>query len=344
MKRLIICADGTWNTPDQEDREKRAPSNIVKMARAIQSVSADGVPQIVYYHLGVGTHKSFKDKFLGGGLGVGLSTNIINCYRFIAHNYVEGDEIFLFGFSRGAYTVRSLAGLIGKVGILPKANIFYLKEAYDCYKYGFSEKGDLKAFKQKYDCEDILIKFIGVWDTVGALGIPKIGIGLMKSWLTRSKHDFHDVQLGQHIRHAYHALAIDEKRKPFAPTLWKIEKDSTQTLEQVWFPGVHSNIGGGYGKGGLSNISFQWLKTKAEEHGLSFNKEFTKYYVAFWGDELRDSFTFSYRIVGAYNRPIGMRDNTNEKVDQSAFVRYKEMKDYRPANLVSYIERNGIKL
>lgn len=342
MKRIIICADGTWNTPDQEDREKRKPSNVVKTARAIVPIAPDGIPQIVYYHTGIGTHKSLSDRVLGGGMGRGISENIINCYRFLVHNYASGDELFLFGFSRGAYTVRSLAGLIDNLGLLPKSNIFYLKEAYDCYRNSVKKSKEVEVFQQKYGCKKIKIKFIGVWDTVGALGIPNIGFGFLYNFFFKSKHNFHNVKLGENIENAFHALAIDERRKTFAPALWEINNKSSQILEQVWFPGVHTNIGGGYEKDGLANISFQWMKKKAETLGLYFDEEFTKHYKPYFGHELRNSLSLWYRLLGTSQREIGMKENANETVHNSAFLRFRERSNYRPKNLINYMERKGI--
>jgi len=342
MKRIIICADGTWNTPDQVDRNKRKPSNVVKTARAILPITHDGIPQIVYYQVGLGTHNSLSDRMLGGGMGKGLSDNIINCYRFLVHNYYPGDEVFLFGFSRGAYTVRSLSGFIGALGLLPKANIFFMNEAYDAYRNSTKNPQQLDTFRKEQESREIKIKFIGVWDTVGALGIPKVGFGMMHNIFSKSRNEFHNVALGDHIENAFHALAIDEKRKPFAPTLWEIKNNSTQKLEQTWFPGVHTNIGGGYLKDGLANISFQWMKEKAETQGLRFDKAYTKFFKPYFGHELRNNFTMTYKLLGANYREIGRKKNTNENVHKSAFLRYKHDETYRPINLIQYMEREGI--
>ena len=158
MKRLIICADGTWDTPDIIDTDKksasqerlqspspdqeqkilytkpiREPTNVVKMARAIVPTAKDNTPQVVFYDTGVGTGMGFYEKFIGGGFGVGLSNNILDCYRFLVDNYDEGDDIFLFGFSRGAFTVRSLAGMLHRCGLLTKDDAYYIPEAYEHY-------------------------------------------------------------------------------------------------------------------------------------------------------------------------------------------------------------------
>ena len=170
MNRIAICTDGTWNKPDQEDRGKRKPTNVVKTARGILPVAADGTSQIVYYSDGVGTNWGV-DKIAGGGFGIGLSANVVEAYQFLVLNYKPGDQIFLFGFSRGAYTARSLAGLINKLGVLPKDHAFYTPEAYMLYR-DQAPKVRCEQFKSEHKTRDVPIKFIGVWDTVGALGIP----------------------------------------------------------------------------------------------------------------------------------------------------------------------------
>ncbi len=131
MRRLVICADGTWNSPDQEldGYDLRKPSNVVKLSRAVKPIGDDGTSQIVFYDTGVGT-QDFVDKLVGGATGVGLSQNIIQAYRFLVNNFHSSDQIFLFGFSRGAYTVRSLSGLIDRIGLLPKSQEYWFPEGY----------------------------------------------------------------------------------------------------------------------------------------------------------------------------------------------------------------------
>ena len=354
-KRIIICADGTWNEPDQIDkRGVRKPSNVVKMARAILPQGLDGSNQIVFYDQGVGTDAAISDKIIGGAFGKGLTKNIQDCYRFIIHNYNAGDDLFLFGFSRGAFTVRSLAGLIGKCGLLTKADAYYIPDAYAHYRIKNSDKDKnekIELFKSgehsKYreaPSRAIDIKFLGVWDTVGALGIPTIF-----KHKTRKKFAFHDVKLGANVKNAFHALAIDEKRKPFRPTLWEAQNYPGQTVEQVWFAGVHTNIGGGYDNDGLANCAFQWMLEKAELSGLAVDKDFTKNYRSFHKDEIHDSLTFMYKLFGKYYRPIGRQPQGNERVHETAIKRLKTSNPpkpeyggpYQPQNLIEYLKARG---
>jgi uncharacterized protein (DUF2235 family) len=270
-KKIIICCDGTWNKPE-DDKPGRVPTNVLKLVRAIQPTDSGGNNQIVYYDQGIGTG-GFFDKYIGGATGKGISGNIKEAYRFLANNFNEGDEIYCFGFSRGAYSVRSLGGLISTIGILPKSDLDKLTMAYNYYK-----KHPDKRKKYKYYDEikelmkntiKVRIKFMGVWDTVGALGAPTPLLG----WLTRKLWvRFHDTT-SRNIDYAYHALAIDERRGPFAPGIWT-QCDDCKEMKQVWFSGAHSNIGGGYKDAGLSDLTFDWMLKMAENCGLEFNPEY----------------------------------------------------------------------
>ena len=314
-KRLVICCDGTWNEPDQEVHDNPAdetePTNVLKVVRGLAPVDGGQVPQVVYYDTGVGT-QGLADKYAGGGLGSGLSENIQQAYRFIANNYREGDELFLFGFSRGAYTVRSLAGFIGVAGLLRKENLRLLPEAYELYRLPAGKREGSMVRKRLEQAGEpsrrpVPIRFIGVWDTVGALGAPTPILGR----LTRKRVAFHDTQLGGNVEHAYHALAIDERRRPFQPDLWTGAPAEGQIIEQVWFAGVHSNIGGGYRDYGLSNIALDWLASRAARHGLEFSDAIAGIECGS-ADECRleDSFSAGYQAlrllrVRPYQREIG---------------------------------------
>ncbi len=334
MKRIIICADGTWNKPDRVIDGKRKPSNIVKITRSILPVDNEGIHQIVFYDEGVGTHWGF-DKVLGGAFGQGLSKNIVDCYRFLVNNFSQGDEIYLFGFSRGAYTVRSLAGLIGKCGILPKKDAFFIPEAYAVYRDRKNEE-ETHKFRIAHHSQKTAIKFIGVWDTVGALGVPL----KMFNKLNRKKYEFHDVQLGQNIENACHAISIDEQRKPFKAALWSDPLHPNQHVEQRWFAGVHSNIGGGYPNDGLANITLHWMKDHAVSHGLAVDEDFLAFYRPYYKDEMYETLTWFYKRLGRYSRPILQESPHTESIDNSVFKRIeaknlKYNKPYRPKNLPS---------
>jgi hypothetical protein len=250
-----------------------APTNVAKLALCL-SVGVDS-DQVVFYEPGVGTHGD--QRWIGGGFGYGLSENIRNCYGYLAREYEPGDDLFLFGFSRGAYTARSLAGLIRNCGLLRREHADQVDAAFALYRDRTSVTHPCalasEIFRRIYSHDSSEIHFIGVWDTVGALGIPVELPGwdeiskLYEGWERR--WGFHDTQLSSHVRFAYQALAIDEEREPFRPCLWtQGPEPREQTLEQVWFSGVHSEVGGGTRDTGLSDIALLWLVDRAQRCGL----------------------------------------------------------------------------
>ncbi|MBO0360830.1 DUF2235 domain-containing protein [Hymenobacter sp. BT186] len=336
-KRLIVLCDGTWNKAENVDRRKRKPTNVMKMVRAIQPVASDGTVQVTYYDEGVGNNPGL-DRWLGGGIGAGLDRNIREAYRFLLYNYAPGDSVFFFGFSRGAYSVRSLAGFIQHLGLLPKTHDFFVPEAYALYRQRPPAKNNqtawqqqVKTFREAHYSHTIAIEFVGVWDTVGALGLPLNVFTL----LNRRRYEFHDTRLSPIIRHAYHALAIDEQRRTFQPTLWE-NLSSDQVLEQRWFAGVHTNVGGGYEHDGLANCSLHWMKEKAVALGLGVDEEFLRFYKPWFGDEMRASMTWFYRVLGRQLRSIGVANNSYEVVDESVDKRRKHTPAaYVPMNLPS---------
>lgn len=273
LRRFVVCFDGTWNTPDKGAN----PTNVVKMVRAIRN-EADGVSQITFYDKGVGTGGPL-DRIAGGASGEGLTENMIDGYRFLANNYLPDDEIYVFGFSRGAYTARSLAGFIGLAGLLsPQCLGWGLRRAIEIYRH-HELKREQKAEQIQALCleraEGIRIRCVGVWDTVGSLGVP----GDLGRRFLGGKFDFHDVQLNDKVEVALHAVAIDEKRSAFAPTLWvrptEARPPAGQKVEQVWFPGVHSNVGGSYRDAGLSDTAMDWMvKRVSKLTGLAFDPKY----------------------------------------------------------------------
>ncbi len=260
MKRIAIFADGTWNSPEQE----RA-TNPLKMARAVRP-DTDGIKQVTFYDWGVGTDR----KIIGGAVaGAGIDKNIMDCYRFLVHNYEPGDRLYFFGFSRGAYTVRSLAGFIRNCGLLKREHAGRIRDAYRLYRSRTktTRPSAPKAvrFRQDYAVADITpIEFVGVFDTVGALGIP------LPFWGTLGEREylFHDTEPSKIVQHARHAVAIDETREDFEPALWT-EKPGLD-LKQIWFAGTHSDIGGGLKESGLSDCAGRWMLGEAEAFGLAF--------------------------------------------------------------------------
>jgi uncharacterized protein (DUF2235 family) len=336
MKRIVICADGTWNVRDQvPDKGKtRHPSNVTKVARAVKSRSANGVDQVVFYHDGIGTTGGL-DKYTGGAFGSGIEANIRDLYRFIVYNYDVGDELYLFGFSRGAFTVRSLAGFMNLVGLIQKDDDYYVPELYGCYENNYRPGSPewQKAFRKVRDAAPCpAITFIGVWDTVGALGAP----GLLGQLFNKGKYQYHDVGLHPTILNGCQALAIDEQRKPFRPNIWTRPADWKGQLEQAWFAGVHGNVGGGYAPDGLANEALHWVVGKAESLGLEFDSTYLHYYTPCFNSVLQDSMSAVYKAMGPISRAIGEHVADGEEIHQSAIDRLQlaECK-YAAKNLIA---------
>ncbi len=349
-RRLVVCADGTWNTPGETDGGVPTPTNVCKMRDALVQ---DGT-QLVEYHPGVGTG-NWLDKLAGGGFGEGIDRNIQDLYRWLAQTYdgAQNDAIYLFGFSRGAYTVRSLAGFIRNCGLLDRDHLDKIEDAYRFYRdrtpLTAPDAAASQAFRAQYASEarDVTTTFIGVWDTVGALGIP---IPALK-WLDGDKYQFHDVNLSRTVRYAYHALAVDEERVPFAPCVWQSQfsggTSDQQTLEQAWFAGVHSNIGGGYPLAGLSDLTFDWMRNRATAAGLVFKDDYATPVHTKPDYKLSDSMSNLYTPLGRIVRTIrqpreddrGDPIATNESLHRSALERWENDSSYRAPNIKDYIMR-----
>lgn len=340
MKRMVICADGTWNVRDQLNKKtgKRRPTNVTKVARAVEPSARDGTAQVVFYDEGVGTSGGL-DKYTGGAFGDGIEKNIRELYRAIVYNYSPGDELFLFGFSRGAFTVRSLAGFMQLVGLIDKDDDYWLPELYGCYERGHRpgsrewEKVSRHFERDRMPSPPIL--FIGVWDTVGALGAP----GILGQLLRKKRYTYHDVSLTASISHAYHALAIDERRKPFAPSVWDRPPGWAGELEQAWFPGVHCNVGGGESPDGLANEALHWMVEKAERLGLEVDSQYLGHFRNCFNSELDDSMTPFYRVLGEHVRPIGVH-GPDERLHRATVDRHAlSACAYAPQNLGDYLGR-----
>lgn len=351
-KNIIVCTDGTWNKPDQKDRGRVVASNVVKIARATSDKDRSGdLSQIYYYDTGVGTG-NLLNKAVGGLTGAGLVLNTKQAYSFICEHYQGGDKLFIFGFSRGAYTARYLAGLIGRIGIRKDVTGVPSTERIDKVEEAFTLsrkwrkakkmperiRDEIERFRAKNCHINDAVHFLGVWDTVGSLGIPIKPIG----WLGRWRFKFVDVRLGPHISNAFHALAIDEKRKNFKPTLWDIEGDSTQVIEQVWFPGVHTNIGGGYADTGLSDRTLHWMVLKAESCGLGIDGQFMeKRTDPNYHGELRNSLKGIWKLLGFEPRKVCDLTGVHQRVHFSAEARSKHTTNaYWPKNLMGVLERD----
>ncbi|MBN9608530.1 MAG: hypothetical protein BGO26_19150 [Actinobacteria bacterium 69-20] len=334
-KRLVICCDGTWNT-----KRQTSPTNVVRFCDMIVPHGADGTEQRAFYHSGVGTGR--WDRLRGGAFGFGLSRIVKDAYRIVVNNYDPGDELFFLGFSRGAFTARSTAGLIRNAGILRRDQAAHIDDAYALYRT--KEGPDAPAaveFRRQYSLSDRTpIRFIGVWDTVGSLGIPNLGIPLLgpvARWVNR-RWAFHDVKLSSRVASAFQALSIDEARRPFEPTLWQQQPHSDgQQLAQVWFAGDHSDIGGGYADRRLAEIALWWLTARARDCGLAFRDD--------PGEPLdeslatgpvHDSRTGLFRLIRPVVRRLGAVDPGHESAASSAIGRQRGG-GYDPPGLAAYL-------
>jgi len=342
-KTLIVCCDGTWNSPDQ----KGGPTNVTKIARAICPENDRGEAQVVYYDEGVGTGNWF-DRFLGGAVGIGLARNVQQAYRFLCLNYRPDDRIVLIGFSRGAFTVRSLAGLVGLAGLLRKGDLDKMPAIWSFYRTPPEERDD-GQIDQRWIARKPDIDLMVVWDTVGAMGIP----GGLFRWVGRTRYKFHNVQISPKIRRAYQALAIDEHRRNFAPAVWDTTKGLApgQQVEQRWFAGAHSNVGGGYVNAVLSDIALRWIRSKVND----FVKLDDDYFCSRIGElqpkqakgVLVNSCRFPWLLLGRLSRPIG-KDAT-ETIDDSVLWRRDAAAPYEflphpyaPRNVADYFSRQPV--
>ncbi|MDT9597915.1 DUF2235 domain-containing protein [Sphingosinicella rhizophila] len=358
IKRLALFLDGTWNSVGTN-------TNVWRLRCLCSDKSADGASQLRYYDEGV-------NGFSGGGWGKGLSENVKQAYDWLVDNYEDGDQIFIFGFSRGAYTARSLAGLISIYGLLKPGGPLGVNQLYERYMH----EDDRTIYKLRGEdhssctneerwilrySREIPIEVVGVWDTVGAVGIPLFSIQGISSSTLR----FHHTGLRQPIKHGFHALAIDEHRPKFAPTIWTVRGQSEkpapsmrsmQSVEQRWFVGAHANVGGGCYNDTLAQIPLRWMMTKAALSGLTFREE-----VELDGNEQLAPISDSYKefLKGFYStlfnrsfRPIGAAPvrtvngthfNVNETIDASVFDRWRRDNGYRPPNLAAWAQRHGVK-
>ncbi|GLQ90263.1 DUF2235 domain-containing protein [Dyella flagellata] len=366
-KRIALFLDGTWNTVENNTNVWRAKS--------LCSISDE---QICYYSQGVGT--LFGQRFMGGAFGYGLDAEVIDAYEWLVEHYNPGDKLFIFGFSRGAYTARALSGLISKLGLLTAGSPLSVQQLYARYRKAngrsIRELCKLAPSEQKnlpieerwlltYS-QPIAIGFVGVWDTVGALGLPFGNIPL----ISRSQYNFLQTNLWIDNETAYHALAIDEHRKAFAPTLWTwphLRGDPNATgvyafpgidrVEQRWFVGAHANVGGGYADDLLAQRPLKWLMDKAKAKGLQFKSDISidgGACEAPINDSFKEMAYGLYRTAHLfipYYRKMGVEPATtddmahnvvNETIDASVFERWRSDGTYRPANLVDWSKRKKV--
>ena len=276
-KKIILCADGTWNSPPGLTDDSGG-TNVWKLYCGIP----DAPDQLKFYDSGVGTAGNPIDHLTGGAMGQGLFAKIQDLYSFLSHVYDPGDSIYLFGFSRGAFTARSVGGMIAGFGV-PTINLSNstTPEVFAAYRETDPDKRKASKadLKQRYGLQDVSIAMVGVWDTVGALGIP----GGLFSFLNDKQYGFLDTTLSDCVQRAYHAVSIDERRSAFQPTLWTNKdgsyRDNDARCEQVWFTGVHCDVGGSYKDCQLADITLGWMMQKAKECGVTFTADATAKYL-----------------------------------------------------------------
>ncbi|HEY4263924.1 MAG TPA: DUF2235 domain-containing protein [Micropepsaceae bacterium] len=375
MKNIAIFCDGTW-----QDLTQNVPTNVARLARSVaaQTKATDKTPaceQFVYYDTGVGVGQGVLDgatKLIGGSIGKGLDDKILNAYIALCLNFSPCDRIFIFGFSRGAYTARSLAGLLRRCWILRREHVGEADRAMDLYRNSTSEAPEVAKFKEDFcypadafigqrgaDPVDTAkqlnaapafwghLQYVGVWDTVGSLGIPT---ALPFSSLVDNKYRFHDTTLSRFVLSARHAVSIDERRSTFVPTLW----DNIDSLninafagnlpyekrpyQQIWFPGRHSGVGGGEDDGGLSIVPMRWIAEGAAAAGLEFNDDVldlppTADCCAPFVAVQRTIGTLVIEAAGEGDR--GGPASTTE-ISDAARTRWTKLADYRPPPLSKF--------
>jgi uncharacterized protein (DUF2235 family) len=372
IKRLALFFDGTWNEPGDN-------TNVWRLYLMLADQGADGMRQVKYYNQGVGTH--WYDELTGGAFGVGLQENVRAGYRWLMENYNEGDEVFLFGFSRGAFTARGLVGLVARCGLLkPDAPMSFI-QLFERYQRGDSATPiyDLKYFKKKPDSEldfeervlvhhawyhPQMIKMVGVWDTVGSIGVPFGNI----PGVSRRTLRFINTNLSTVAAHSYQALALDEQRQPYWAMLWTAfelnSPDETATvraqkcfIEQRWFAGAHANLGGGYRSDLLPNRPLKWLYDKAAACGLGFRCTFeindedfgmkpvdsyTQFLDGFWKIMTLGKRYIRWVQAEPKNKKKGRVRTVNERIDWSVFERWQKDSAYRPASLLEWSKRKKL--
>lgn len=367
MKTIAIFLDGTWNKPETQTNVRLAFQALAFDSNSTDSLKRfrfnkdhSGQEQIGFYYPGVGTRP--LQWVSGGAFGNGLSRNVLEAYSDLCTHYQPGAQIFLFGFSRGAYTARSLAGLIRNCGILMEPTASLLDQAWNMYV----GRDDVlhpdaripQGFRRSFSHDDPTnIQFLGVWDTVGALGIPS-----SQAWIpfSRAHYQFHDVALSGIVQHAYHAVALDEHREDYQPTMWAVESNeditlhriraqtakARQTVEQRWFVGAHANVGGGYKNDRLASIPLAWMCDKAAALGLEFHYRPVAEPEAYRDDPVDSYAQFmfgAYKIYKRnrrYNRIFGCA--LNESVDESVWARWHAQPAYRPPSLLKYASKLGV--
>jgi len=309
VRRLVVGCDGTWNEPDQLENGETAPTNVVKFLNALADL--EGL-QVQHYEQGVGS--GAWEALPGGIYGYGFEKRILGAYRFLRSRFAdrkwtrEQNRIFLIGFSRGAYTARRLAGVIAHSGIPVKASDAAL--GWELYRQ--RDQKSAAALKREGRFFDVPIEMVGVWDTVKAT----------------NDADYHDDQLSTNVVAGYHAMAIDERRKLFPILRWSADP---RALE-LWFPGVHSDVGGGYADASLSDVALRWMLFRGQQHGLQFRSRYVDEKIKpSVSGMMHDSLTGVWKTLGESVRTVLPADHVHGSIAE----RMAAIAAYRPVNLPS---------
>jgi uncharacterized protein (DUF2235 family) len=322
-KRIVFCFDGTWQAPLNG-------TNVYRLYKAL-TLSAD---QVTYYDDGVGADATGLNRVLQGAFGEGLLQKIQDGYTKIAHVYEQGDDIYLFGFSRGAYTARCLAGMIANCG-LPRGSFTddCVTKAFAAYRDPVS-RASILATLGACGLADAGIRMVGVWDTVGSMGIPAIF-----GQIDEKAYGFLDTGIHPDVKNACHALAIDEHRPQFPATLWTGTPAPGQTIDQVWFSGCHGDVGGGTppgvgvdGSSRLCDVTFSWMLAKAQAQGLTFDPAVVATFQNLPPEIALDDIHDSYKPQDGplHQRPI----DKNSSISNSVALRVQYALTYLPGNLL----------
>lgn len=336
-RRLVVLFDGTWNAPgDDGDIGAAGVTNVQKLRGALPERGADGVAQVVHYEKGVGTR--WYNRLRGGAFGVGLSDILGRGYRFLVRHWEEGDQLFIVGFSRGAYTARSLVGMLRNVGLLAPAHVGRFREAEAIYRVRDEgpDSANAVTFRERYSRE-VRVQCLAVWDTVGALGVPLNSF----DWFNRPFYEFHDTELSGIVHNAFQALAIDEHRRSYEATLWDPMSKPGQHIEQVWFAGAHCNVGGGYAAGDsrLEDLPLHWMADRLRQAGLAIDLA----RLPPEPDAVREPLIDSYgrflngrysRVADRHHRALGRTVFGAEALHPSVVQRLQHDPHYRPGNPV----------
>jgi len=331
MRNLVFFADGTWNDNDNPARL----TNVNLLWKLCEEAGAAEDDQKIKYQPGVGSTGSIVSRLTGGAFGKGLDRNIIDAYIWLSKNYRPSDRIMLFGFSRGAYTIRSLVGMINKAGLVDLTSEGLNENGRrELSEVAFSRYRDRGMDQSKiagaptHPMPDI--QFMGCWDTVGALGIPD-EVNVIRKWFRPEKYRFNDTTLSDNVLVARHALSIDEMRRSYAPTLWdETEGNANRDIKQVWFPGVHANVGGGYPIRDLSDITLEWMIDEAKTAGLLLSPSYKGKLRPRPLGQLENSRKGFFGKLKSRPRavPNFLRAATNKKISNAACTRHATNQGY----------------